>query len=305
MQITAITGEADTTSTNAPLSSLHSNPFQTSTLIYPSNLGSSKKMHSVIFTIYSTQPASYDQSQEFSIKNTISNVVSHIEEGSFNDAGNIDEKTDLSFQPKRNTIVSSIALYMPDTVNFQYQASYSNLSLKDVAEEIAKGGASLLGSKASKFVSGITSIVDSGAVKLALSAGGYAINPQQQLLFDGIDFRTFQMAFTFTPRNQQEAQTVKNIIQQFRLNAAPLIQTGAAGALFIVPNSFVIEFKGPNGKNTYVNRVKESVLTNIDVNYSPNGIWSAHPDGAPVQTVVTLDFKEIALIDQNAITAGF
>jgi hypothetical protein len=129
-----------------------------------------------------------------------------------------------------------------------------------------------------------------------------------QLVFDGIDFRSFQMTFQFTPRNATESATIQQIIQTFRSHAAPNINTGAGGMLFDVPDSWIIQFKqvdNPNGTNPFVTRVKESVLEHIDVNYSPNGIWSTHPDGSPTQINLTLGFKEIQLVDRTQIQAGF
>ena len=75
---------------------------------------------------------------------------------------------------------------------------------------------------------------------------------------------------------------------------------------FKVPDSFILQFVQLNGgENGYITKVKESVLTSVDVNYAPNGIWSAHADGSPTQINLTLSFKEIALIDQTAIENGF
>ena len=60
-----------------------------------------------------------------------------------------------------------------------------------------------------------------------------------------------------------------------------------------------------NGKeNIHLNKIKESVITSIDVNYSPNG-WAAHDDGTPVQTTMTVQFKEIELVDRNAVNQGY
>jgi hypothetical protein len=148
------------------------------------------------------------------------------------------------------------------------------------------------------------SLSQTNAAKLALSTQGLAVNPQQQLLFGGIDFRTYQMAFTFTPYSRQEAETVKEIIKLFRYHAAPQITTAAAGMFFVPPSTFDLDFLFNGQRNNNITRVAESVITSIDVNYSPNG-WSAHDDGAPVQTTLTINFKEIELIDKDKIKAGY
>jgi hypothetical protein len=123
-------------------------------------------------------------------------------------------------------------------------------------------------------------------------------------MFDGIDFRTYQMAFTFTPYTRQEAETVKKIINAFKYHAAPEITTAGAGMFFIPPSTFDVDFLFNGKTNRNVNKVAESVLESVDVNYAPNG-WAAHDDGAPVQTTLTLSFKEMELIDKTKIRDGY
>ena len=65
--------------------------------------------------------------------------------------------------------------------------------------------------------------------KLILKSQGLAINPKQQLLFDGINLRTYQMAFTFTPYSKQEADAVTNIINTFKKWSRPQTVKGAGG----------------------------------------------------------------------------
>ena len=187
---------------------------------------------------------------------------------------------------------------MPDTVDFNYAPQYSNLSLADAA-----GSIPLVGKIAKAITSGEYGLGNS-AVKLGLNAAGYVFNPQQQLLFEGIDFRTYNMSFTFTPSSPQESENVKNIIQTFRKYAAPTVVTGAAGFFFNPPGMVDVSFLYNGTKNPNLNYIKRSVIENIDVNYAPNG-WAAHEDGAPVQTTITIQFKEMFLVDRKAIEQGY
>jgi len=61
-------------------------------------------------------------------------------------------------------------------------------------------------------------------------------------------------------------------------------------------------YKGKENPN--ITKVTEAVITNIDVNYAPNG-FSTNSDGAPVQTQMTISFRENALIDRNKIKEGY
>ena len=84
----------------------------------------------------------------------------------------------------------------------------------------------------------------------------------------------------------------------------PKITEAAFGMFFIPPSTFKIDFLYNGTINKNISRVTESVIESIDVNYAPNG-WSAHTNGAPVQTTLTMNFKEIELVDKKKIAQGF
>jgi hypothetical protein len=286
-----------------PLGALFGNKYDSKFLQYPRDLSSATKGHVVQFSVNEVEPTQYkentitktDDSFLTQIKNTVSNLTDTAKE------------LNLTLEPPKKRKVATISLYIPDTVNFQYNSTYANLSLLDAAKEVANAAAGTklpIVSQLGKIGSGALSIGTSNAAKLALKSQGLAINPQQQLLFDGIDFRTYQMAFTFTPYSREEAETVKEIINLFKYHAAPQITNSGGGMFFIPPSTFDVDFLFNGSRNKHVNRVAESVIESIDVNYAPNG-WSAHDNGAPTQTTLTMNFKEIALIDKTKIQEGY
>lgn len=309
-----------------PLGVLFGSANQVANYQYPRDLGSNTKGHVVRFTIREIQPIKYSDSAAIqgltnawtartqgnyaeaasSAFNAFSQSASELGT-TLSDAGNkigeggsLKDAYDLLLENRKSKIVSTIDLYMPDTVNFQYNVSYKGTSLVNSLIQ----GVGLVPKIGSSIASAATEVLNSDLTKLTLATQGLAINPQEQMLFDGIDFRTYQLAFTFTPYSRQEAKSVANIIQQFRLYAAPQINKGAAGMFFTPPGTFNLEFLLNGKRNPNVTRVEESVITSIDVNYAPNG-WSAHPDGAPVQTTLTLNFQEIRLIDKTKIAQGY
>jgi hypothetical protein len=73
---------------------------------------------------------------------------------------------------------------------------------------------------------------------------------------------------------------------------------------FVPPSTFNLDFLFNGQRNTNITKVTESVIESIDVNYAPNG-WAAHDNGAPVQTTLTINFKEIELVDKDKIQAGY
>jgi hypothetical protein len=213
----------------------------------------------------------------------------------------------IKLEPQKTAIKAKIRLYMPETMAFQYNASYNDVSLMDVIVGAATTAAAKIGGEKAHLahaIQGVNSAIQSDAAKLVLKSQGLALNPMQQLVFQGIDFREFQMAFTFTPHSKQEADSVKKIIELFRTHAAPTINTGGAGMFFVPPSVFDINFLFNGKPNSNVTKVTESVITGIDVNYAPNG-WSTHTDGAPVQTTLTVSFRENVLVDRNKIKDGY
>lgn len=317
-----------TNGVGGPLASLFRSTNTISTYQYPRDLGSGTRGHWIQFTAYKRTAALYDSNSTTNVspsqqqngspsllQRTLNAFDKTVELGGEVYQKGASEVYSVALQDGKVAQSDVISLYMPDSVAFQYNAAYGNVSLTNelakataflgkvggaALEKLNTGAGNAVGSAIQSISSAPEKLIRSDIGKLALSIGGVAINPQQQLLFDGIDFRTYQLAFTFTPYSAEEAETVKNIIQTFRKHAAPTIQEGYAGIFFTPPATFKLDFKF-NGKiNENVTKVKESVITNIDVNYSPNG-WSTFGDGAPVQTILTLDFKEIALVDSNDI----
>jgi hypothetical protein len=200
------------------------------------------------------------------------------------------------FSERKGTPVGYISLYMPENFSLSSAASYDD----STTLASAAGAVPLLGKVVSKF----TDAVNNEATRVILNKAGYVFNPQKQMLFQGIDFRTFDMSFTFTPYSAKEAEDVKQIIKMFRKWAAPAASTAFAGMFWVPPAYFNIDFRFQGKTNPNLPRLQKCVVESIDVNYAPNG-WSTHTDGAPVQTTVTITFKEIILVDRASIEAGY
>lgn len=228
----------------------------------------------------------------------------------------------------------SIALYIPDTVNVTYSADYNDkFSLTDALGKpyfLAQGAVSLYNTfknfmnepvvntinKAGNdpfVVKKIAEVLSSSRLgtnltDIALNKSGFALNPQVQVLFEGIGFRNFQFDFLLTPYSQEESDTIKKIIEKFKYASAPKIDRNGVfsqGLFMQIPNTFEIEFLYKGARNTNVHRIGESVLTNVNVDYAGAGSWATHNDGSPVQIRLTLQFTETIIIDKNKITEGY
>jgi hypothetical protein len=324
----------DTTNTDAagvadikgPLRALETNDLFTQDFLqYPEDLDSEySRKHWVEFYVNLVETSAYAAAAPAGQNNV----------DTTNDFFNFDtgigpKKNGFSFQiaPPRKTLKTVIKLYMPDTVQTSYVNSYQEDNINDYS--IPKFGQSILGlgGDVKKILSGekkfdmgevstftnpnLLALIKEAVggkipVDVLLKGKGYAINPQVQLLFKATALRTFQMTFLFTPYSQNEAKSVQNIIKQFKFHAAPEIGGGTGngqGLFFIPPSTFNLKYFYNGQENTSINKYGECVLENIDIDYATNG-WITYPDGSPVQTRLTLSFKEIDIIDKKKISDG-
>ena len=306
--------------TNGPLGLLFNNPFATLNLQYPRDLQSTSRGHYVTFLVKDIVPVGYEGQPLTSLGgigtlaqnffSAVGNATADAEGYAAADNTNTSTAVDLTLTKKTYVDRASISLYIPETMNFQYSNQYNSVSLTEIE---AKGVGAVLGSITSRIPvakgiigkaigSGVEAV--GGLANIGLQKGlGVAVNPQLQLLYEGLNFREYQLAFTFTPYSQQEAQAVTNIIKAFKEYAAPRIVPGAGGMLFIPPAVFQPKFYFDGQLNPNVNQVTESVLTSIDVNYGQNG-WSTFNDGTPTQTTLTMQFQETQLLDRKTLMDG-
>jgi hypothetical protein len=304
--------------TNGPLGLLFKNPFGRQDLQYPRDLQSATRGHVVNFAINEIDPLRYEDAKNLILNKgneLLQDGINTIRDYSSNEGlaqqelkevgtgvikkvfdGTYTKEINLAFKNRTKKSTKSISLYMPDTVNFNYGASYGQTDLLTAFSSVPITGAA---------VGAVTQALNNPLARLALKGTGYALNPNQQVLFDGIDFRTYQLVFYFTPYSKQEADTVAEIIKMFKVHAAPRLLEGAGGGMFFIPPStFTPTFRFRGQINKKISQVTESVITNINVDYAPQG-FSAHTDGAPVQTTLTIDFRELELITSQKVEQGF
>ena len=132
------------------------------------------------------------------------------------------------------------------------------------------------------------------ANQLIARASGQILNPNLELLFNGVGLRTFPMSFQFFPRNKQEGMVVLNIIRTLKFEMAPSrTGEGRTGVFIKQPSIFQLTYKQGNGPHPFLNRFLPAVLSDMKVNYSASGTFSAFYDGTPTHMQVDLQFKEL------------
>jgi hypothetical protein len=197
-----------------------------------------------------------------------------------------------------------------------------NIGMAGIGSMVTKvlGGGALIG--------GILGATGGGAVTKGLLFGTKsASNPYMEMVFTGITFRDFSFDFNFMPVSATEVSDVIEIIKMFRLHSKPSYVGEGAGitgkAFFNYPMYFDIEFltlasnagkfaggtdaegRAARGRgvgeeyyatNKYLPKIKRCVCTSVVTDFAAATMWAAFESGKPVNTKMTLSFKEIELV---------
>lgn len=213
---------------------------------------------------------------------------------------------------QQRRLKTAIAMHVPNQLSIRYGMQWSE---DDTFALAAAGAASTELAKAiqSKDAKNLSDPAKAIVANLALSKGpnaggmsaatGLAANPRKEQVFKGVDFRTFQFDYQFFPRDEVEAQNVLNIIQEFKFHMHPEFKDNN-NFLYIYPSEFDITYYQGGAENLNLHRHTSCVLTEMNVNYTPNGAFTTFPNGMPTQINVTMNFRELALLTKQKVRDG-
>ena len=152
---------------------------------------------------------------------------------------------------------------------------------------------------------------DVSADTILSRTAGVIANANTELLFAGVSLRSFEFNWLMSPRDIREAAQVRMIIRALKQWSAPrklkkLVSgktgadaagTGQAGGptYFLgTPNIFRLRYLTAGNKDILgVNKFKPCALTDINLNYTPEGMWMAYQGGQPVSVQMSLKFNEL------------
>ena len=152
---------------------------------------------------------------------------------------------------------------------------------------------------------------DVSADTILSRTAGVIANANTELLFAGVSLRSFEFNWLMSPRDIREAAQVRMIIRALKQWSAPrklkkllsgkdgadAAGTGQAGGptYFLgTPNIFRLRYLTAGNKDILgVNKFKPCALTDINLNYTPEGMWMAYQGGQPVAVQMSLKFNEL------------
>ncbi len=121
---------------------------------------------------------------------------------------------------------------------------------------------------------------------------GEILNPNMELLFNGVKLRTFKFSFKLTPRDRAEAEQIKLIVRAFKENMSPKL-TGGENTFLKTPNIFELTYKKGTRTHPFLNKFKQCALTDMSVNYTGEGTYATYTEGDPISMILELGFKEL------------
>ena len=238
--------------------------------------------------------------------------------------------------------IDTLILPMPQDLSNELKQNWEGKSFtglgKGAIAALSGGDMSFAGQKLTDFKSNITAITESlknsalnaipgvgGNLSLNDITGatrGIVLNPNAELLYDSPDLREIGMTFKMVPRNQQEAQIIKTIVNTFRSASLPQWGSGGAdkglrnefqsgGVTFIsVPLLCKFTFMTGSDPHKYIAQFKPCAIRQVQVNYTPDGTYATYGGnkgqaGAPVATELSLQFLETKLIYASEIREGY
>lgn len=134
---------------------------------------------------------------------------------------------------------------------------------------------------------------------------GIAINPSEEVMYQGPGWRNFDFNFDLLAKSKEELQIIKEIEALFKILCLPRLAEDVTYITF--PAIWEIEIQGledtENGdlfslgyKNKYF------ALTNYTIQYTPDGNYYPLQGGHPVKTNISLSFKETSPLYRKEIS---
>ena len=119
-----------------------------------------------------------------------------------------------------------------------------------------------------------------------------------EMIFNGIDYRTFSFTFKFTPRSRKESDVFNNLLHAIKDAMLPTRVGTKSIAAYEVPHEFVIRFMKGTKINPYLDQIGLCACTGVDIDYGSDK-FSTHASGDPVSIDATLTFRELELMERT------
>ena len=207
-----------------------------------------------------------------------------------------------------DTPVGAISIYTPKSISVNHKSNYTDeavTGLGNALQTVFDNDTGFGGT-----IRGLGRTTLGSLAQLGGTAGGLqtmtgsAVNQSQaEVLFTGLDYRTFSFDFSFMPSNAKEAQTVDDIINMFTYYMLPDRKENNA-MTYAIPAEFNLKYMYRGKENNYIHKALTLVLEDMDIKYGGEkfATFRGNKHGAqPIKTDVTLKFREVEIADRATL----
>ncbi len=248
---------------------------------------------------------------------------SYIAGGAYNEEPTNTQQNLIVPRPARRQTAGGVILYLPAQINVSQKSNFGEpemgalvagtlSSVKNITGDgpavagIISSIKDQIGGSAKEIAGrGLGNVAEglgaTGAGSIANIMTGRTINNKTELMFEGVDRRSFQFSFRLIPHNSTEAANIQNIVNSFRFHMAPHIPQGAQfGRTLVSPSTYNITYS----HQEELHKISECVLESVDVKYGGERP-QFYNDNRPTETELTLSFKELEIMTKSRIEEGF
>lgn len=222
----------------------------------------------------------------------------------------------------------TVILYMPEDISTGYKANWGGKAFSNFARDSLDA---LAGETAMDKIKGVTTavgdafgrgipLVGAAAIRKGIqkitgdslsnddifgALSGAILNPNTELLFESTDMRNFSLNFKLVPRNPDETIQINSIIKAFKQTMLPrkrvdsVFKVGTEGVqngFISVPDLCRVSFMKAGAEHPRLPRYKMCAITQVDVNYTPDGAYATYSDGQSVAINLSISFQETKLL---------
>ena len=176
--------------------------------------------------------------------------------------------------------------------------------LMDLGKKGGKAVRELVGDKGT--IDAINSVFASSAVgalggsvsreSILARTTGAVLNPNMELLFGGVQLRTFNFDFDLAPRDKRESEEIRSIIRAFKvsMNAKNGSTDENSSGLFIKsPDIFQLTYKTGAKGHQFLHKFKPMAMLNMAVNYTGAGTYATYDNTSPIQMKLNITLQEL------------
>jgi hypothetical protein len=205
-----------------------------------------------------------------------------------------------------------ITLHIENSPSVRYGINYTDKDLGSITGLITQASAeAAMGKMSEGFGKEIISRMAASLIKLPsiIPGGGtladirelstrQKINPFKEVLFESVDYRSFNFKYRFFPKDKGETTSIQNIIKLFKMHMHPEVSNNKF--FFTYPSEFEIKYYYRQAENTFINSIGRCALVGMEVEYGGDQ-FATFEDGSPVEIGLTLSFRELEQVTSQGV----